>query len=132
MTIHEKIKNDLKKALIKKDRKTRDYLRLILGEIQHYYTENVIDDKIVIILEKLLKAQEDLKGSEKHDIKFIEIITSYIPNPASRDEIISWVRKNMDLMGLKSPIQAMKPVMREFAGRIEAETVKEILRNMEV
>ena len=56
----------------------------------------------------------------------IEIAQSYLPKQASEDEIIEWIKKNLDLTQFKNKMQAMGPIMKQFKG-CDGNFVKRIL-----
>ena len=131
MRLQDRIINDNKIAIMRRDMKTSEYLSLIISEFQRQPTKEVADDKAAKILKGLMKSQEELKSSGKADIKFIEIIHKYLPVPSTKEDIKKWIDENIDFSQYKNKMMAMKPIMQHFAGNADGNVVKEILQNIE-
>ena len=62
--------------------------------------------------------------------EYMNILETYLPKMASKDEIREWIQSNIDVSGFKSPNQAMGPIMKHFGKRADGSVVKEILQEM--
>ena len=129
MSLQEQLRNDFQKARLMKNIETSNYLSLIISEIQRQPTKEVADDKVVMILNYLLKKQEELKKFGKSDTKFIEIINNYLPDSISNEDIKSWIKDNIDFSQFKNKMQAIKLVKSHFGDIIDGNVVKEIIQN---
>jgi len=132
MTIQQQIKTDLMGAMKAKDEDRKSTLRVIMGEFARADAKELSDDEVIKVLKKLIKSEKETlaqKGSDE-DTVFIQIIETYLPQMASEDEIVAWVRNNIDLTQFKSKMQAMGPIMKHFGARADGNVVKNILQNI--
>lgn len=58
----------------------------------------------------------------------IEIAQSYLPKQVSEEDIILWIKENIDFSKYKNKMQAMGPIMKNFTG-CDGNFVKNILLN---
>ena len=61
---------------------------------------------------------------------YLELLNTYLPQMATEDEIVAWIKENVDFSSLKSPIQAMGNVMKHFGKLADGNDVKQILSKM--
>lgn len=125
------IKEDLKVAIKDKNLVLRDSLRLILGEVARLPTKSNTEDDIIKIISKLIKNEKEVnekKNKTFTDNLFIIILEGYLPKKATDEEIIGWIRTNIDFSDYKNKIQAMKPIMTYFGNRADGVTVSAILK----
>lgn len=54
----------------------------------------------------------------------IRMAESYMPEPATEDEILGWAATNIDFSKLKNKMQAMGPIMKHFGNRTNGNFVK--------
>jgi len=119
-------------AMKAKDEDRKSTLRVIMGEFARADAKELSDDEVIKVLKKLIKSEKETlaqKGSDE-DTVFIQIIETYLPQMASEDEIVAWVRNNIDLTQFKSKMQAMGPIMKHFGARADGNVVKNILQNI--
>jgi uncharacterized protein len=134
MSLQQKITQDMRDS-IGKDKSRLGILRFIVGEFTHipneelakYPNKELPDDKVVSIIRKCIATEKSLDDPNS---SVIEILESYLPQSAPDDEILAWIMKNIDFTQFKNRIQAMKPIMAEFAGRTDGNTVKKILEGI--
>jgi uncharacterized protein YqeY len=76
MKLKEQIKHDLTAAMKAKDEKKKSALRVVLGELSRLDKKELIEDDVVKILKKLIKAEKEViqKKSERADDKFVKIL----------------------------------------------------------
>ena len=146
LSLHAKIKLDLKTAMLKKEVEVKNALRQIMAEYpsltvpiilesgkkttRHKKSEEITDDDIIGIVRKLVKDEKtvlELKQEEASD--YLEILESYLPRMATREEITAWIEKNIDFTQLKNPMQAIGPTMKHFGKLADGQFVKEILQD---
>ena len=96
------IKDRIKEAMKQKLSAERDILRLIVGLAQQ--ADDYSDDSIIKIITKIVKSNnetiEAMKGSDKYEDSSAElveqsrIISSYLPQSFSEQEILSIIESN--------------------------------------
>ena len=69
-----------------------------------------------------------LEAKEESASDYLEILESYLPKMASKEDIRDWIKENIDLSEFKSPNQAMGPIMKHFGKLADGATVKAILQ----
>lgn len=132
MTLQEQIKKDLTLAMKAKDEEKKSALRVIMGEFGRGDKKEVSDEDAVKILKKLIKSEKEVieKKGGTRDSEFIKITEQYLPKTAGEEEIVSWIRENIDFSKFKSKMQAMGMIMKHFGSSADGNTVKEILQKL--
>lgn len=142
-----KLKNDLKISMKNKEDAVRDALRMIMSEYPKLTLpivlengkkttrpkkrEEITDDDILDIIRGLVKSEKTvLEATGGASSRYLEILTSYLPKMANREEIEAWIRENVDLATFKSPMQAMGPIMKHFGKLADGAMVKKILQEL--
>ncbi|OQY50681.1 MAG: hypothetical protein B6230_05935 [Desulfobacteraceae bacterium 4572_89] len=147
VSLHDKIRQDMKTAMIKKDQAVRDTMRLIIGAFPGLTisitlesgkkttrvkkTDEIIDNDILNIIRKFVKSEKtmlELKKETSSD--YLELLNSYLPKMATSQEIQQWIQENIDLSQFNSPMQAMGNVMKHFGKLADGNQVKDVLKNM--
>lgn len=147
MSLHDKIRQDMKSAMINKDNNVRDTMRLIIGELPSLTVnitlesgkkttrvktaDEITDDDMQNIIRKLVKSEKtvlELKKEETSD--YLELLNQYLPKMATPEEIKEWISENVDFSNLKNPMQAMGSVMKHFGKLADGRQVQEILKSM--
>lgn len=149
ISLHDKIRQDMKTSMINKDTAVRDTMRLIMGafpEITVPITlesgkkstrakkpEEITDEDIHNIIRKFVKSEKtvlELKKETSSD--YLELLESYLPKMATAEEIEAWIKSNVDFSNFKSPMQAMGTVMKHYGKLADGNQVKAILQAMNV
>jgi len=142
-----KLKDDMKTAMRGKDTVVRDAVRQIMSEYPKLTmpltlesgkkstrlksAEEITDDDIIGIIQGLVKSEKTVLELKKEaSSPYLEAIMAYLPQMASREEILAWVEKEIDLTQFKSPVQAMGPIMKHFGKQADGNLVKEILQGL--
>lgn len=107
-------------------------LRFLVGEFTHipneelgkYPNKELPDEKVVSIIRKCIASEQTLASPNK---THIEVLESYLPAEVDDAEILAWIQGNVDFSQFKNKMQAMKPIMTQFAGRADGNRVKKIL-----
>lgn len=110
-------------------------LRFLVGEFTHipneelgkYPNKELPDEKVVSIIKKCITSEQSLKVPNP---TYLEVLESYLPAQVTDAEILTWIQSNIDFSQLKNKMQAMKPVMAQFAGRADGNRVKKILETV--
>jgi uncharacterized protein YqeY len=145
--LYDKIRKDMKGAMIKKDILVRDTMRLIMGSFPSLTIsitlesgkkttrvktpEEITDEDLLNIIRKFVKSEKtvlDLKKEASSD--YLELLEIYLPKMATSGDIEDWIRGNVDLSSFNSPIQAMGTVMKHFGKLADGNQVKAVLKNM--
>jgi len=142
MTIKQNLQNDLKVAMRDSDRIRRDTIRMALTSLKLAEVEqgHELDESAVInIINKELKnhqeALENAKTAERLDLieenqNKIKILTSYMPEPYSEDEIIVMAKNVISELGAisKSDMgKVMKVLLPRLEGRARGDQVSHIV-----
>lgn len=92
-----------------------------------YLKEKDVEGKTPQEVKKLVNETIEACGEE---LKTPRIITAedYLPKLASKEEIIDWIKKNIDFSQYKNKMQAMGPIMKQFKGN-DGNSIKTILLN---
>ena len=144
ISLHDKIKQDLKKSMLAKDNNVRDTLRLIMGEYPKLTVamtlesgkkttrvkkpEEITDEELQNIIRSFIKSENVMLEVRKEQTSdYLELLKCYIPGMADSDEISQWIHENIDFSNFKTPVQAMGSVMKHFGKRADGNMVKDIL-----
>ena len=146
ISLHAKIKLDLKTAMLKKEVEVKIALRQIMAEYptltlpitlesgkkstRPKKAEEITDDDIVGIIQKLVKSENTVLEAKKQETSdYLKTLELYMPRMATREEIIAWIKENIDFTEFKSPMQAMGPIMKHFGKLADGKAVKQILQD---
>jgi hypothetical protein len=145
MAIADDIKNDMGQALKSGDKERLSVLRLLVSAISYAEKDKQkkLDDTDVIeVLSKEAKKhkesieafekgnRQDLVDKEKAEL---DIITKYMPQQMSRDEIIAIVQNVISETGVKTPAEkgkVMGKVIPLTKGRAEGKEVNDIVTEL--
>ena len=133
MSLQEQIRADLKESMKAKTEVRTSAIRIILGEFQRQPSKVLNDPEVVSIIRKLIKSETELlaaSNKKPEDSEYIAILDAYLPQQASEEEIKKWINDNVDFNTFNNKMQAMKPIMNNFAGRTDGNTVKNILESL--
>jgi uncharacterized protein YqeY len=125
MSIQENLHRDLVFAIKEKNEEKKSAIRVALAELQRKKEKEIPDADAVKTIKNLVDAQEEM--GVKKDISFINILSAYLPEPASEEEIENWIRTRIEFSDYKHPIQAMRIVLAAFEGRADGNQIKDIL-----
>jgi len=147
ISLYDKIRQDMKSAMIKKDTAVRDTMRLIMGAFPSLTVsitldsgkkttrvkkpEEITDDDLLNIIRKFVKSEKTVLELKKETTSdYLELLNLYLPNQATSEEIEQWIQDNVDFSKFNSPMQAMGKVMKHYGKLADGNQVKEILKNM--
>ncbi|MFA6184367.1 MAG: GatB/YqeY domain-containing protein [Parcubacteria group bacterium] len=144
--INEKIKADLKEAMKARDIEKRDVLRMIDSMIKNVEIEKgkretgLSDEEIIEVMTRAVKQRKDsanqyISGgrpelAEKEE-KEIGIISTYLPEQLSKEEIIKIVKEIIAQVGVTSGNdigKVMGQVMGKVKGKADGNLVREIVQ----
>jgi hypothetical protein len=149
LTISEQITQDITAAMKARDERRLSTLRMVKTalKMKEIDKRGALDDQeSMVVLNTLIKQRKDsieqfTKGGRQEladkEAAEIPIIESYLPKPASQEEITSVVRAAIAEMGsptMKDMGNVMKAAMAKFGaartrvdGKVVSETVKKLL-----
>jgi uncharacterized protein YqeY len=144
MTLLEKMRIDLKTAMLAKDTAARDAIRQVMSEFPKLTVpltlesgkksfrckkdEEITNDDILSLIQGLVKSEKVVLEIKKEATSpFLDVLSTYLPLMADRATIQAWVEANIDFTQFKSPMQAMGPIMKHFGKGADGALVKELL-----
>ncbi len=148
LSLLAKLKEDLKNAMLNKDPEARNTIRQIMAEFPKLTvpitlesgkkttrlkkSEEITNDDIVGVIQGLVKSEQTVLEIKKQDTsEYLKILQSYLPNMATREEIIAWINENIDSSQYKNKMQAMGPIMKHFGKLADGKQVNQVLREWE-
>ena len=147
ISLHDKIKRDLKNAMLQKRNDIRDAIRVLMGEYPKLTVpitlesgkktfrvkkpEEITDDDLLGIIQGLVKSEKSvLELQKKESSPYLQVMETYLPKMADREEVLTWMNENIDLSQYKSPMQAMGPIMKHFGKLADGNMVKGLLQEL--
>ena len=145
MSLLEKIREDLKKSMLNKDLEVKSTMRLIMAEFPKLTVpitlesgkkttrpktpEEITNDDIIGVIQGLAKSERIvLEAKSEETSEYLQILESYLPKMANREEIVAWVKENIDFSEYKNKMQAMGTIMKHFGKTADGKMVNEVLR----
>lgn len=149
ISLHDKIKRDLKNAMLQKQIDIRDAIRVIMGEYPKLTVpitlesgkksfrvkkpQEITDDDLLGIIQGLVKSEKSvLELQKKESSPYLRVLESYLPKMADRDEVLAWINEHIDFTEYKSPMQAMGPIMKHFGKLADGNMVKRLLQELSI
>jgi uncharacterized protein YqeY len=145
MSLKERLKQDLLKAMKAKDSFKRDVIRFLNSSIKQIEVDErreLSDDEIIKIIQKSVKqredaikqfeeaGREDLIEKEKNEL---EILSSYLPKQLSDEELESIVKEVIDEVGAKSMAdigKVMGVAIKKTQGKADGKRINEIVKKV--
>ena len=131
MSLQEKIKADLKEAMLNRDEARISTLRIILGEFARQAKKELTDQQVQGVIRQLVKSESEMlaiSGSESSD--YMRVLESYLPKQPTEAEIRDWITDNINIGDFANKMQAMKPIMTNFGGAADGNLVRKILESL--
>lgn len=129
----EKIKKDLTEAMKNGNDVQKMALRMIMGEIPRLNLKAgqvANDEQILSIIKKLIKSEKmtlSYSGQDEALSEYINILEGYLPQMMTQDEIIAWIKENIDMENFNPPVKAMGMIMKELKGKADGQLVRDLL-----
>jgi uncharacterized protein YqeY len=141
----EKVKQDLKTAMLTKNQEARNAMRLIMAEFPKLTVPltlesgkkstrlkkpaEITNDDISGIINGLVKSEQTVLEIKKETTsEYLEILQRYLPKLVSREEIETWIKENIDFSQYKNKMQAMGTIMKHFGKTADGKQVNQILQ----
>jgi uncharacterized protein YqeY len=145
ISLHDKLRADLKKAMLEKNEQVRDTLRLIMAEFPKLTVpltlesgkkstrlkkpEEITDDDVIGIIRGLAKSEQTvMEATGEKTSGYLDVLQTYLPKMVDQKEVISWIKDNIDFSQFKNRMQAMEPVMKHFGKLADGKLVNQILK----
>jgi uncharacterized protein YqeY len=143
MSLRERITEDMKSALKAKDTARLAAIRLLIAAIKQKEVDEriVLDDAGVVgVIEKMIKQRKDsiaqYEAAKRQDLadaeKFeIEVLSAYMPQPLSADEVDAIVAQAIEESGAKAMAEmgkVMALVKPRIAGRADMSEVSKLVK----
>lgn len=145
LSLPEKIKQDLKTAMLTKNQEARNTMRLIMAEFPKLTVPltlasgkkstrlkkpaEITNDDIIGIINGLVKSEQTVLEIKKEATsEYLEILKRYLPKRVSRAEIEAWIEQNIDFSQYKNKMQAMGTIMKHFGKTADGKLVNQILQ----
>jgi hypothetical protein len=147
LTLLEKVKQDLKTAMLSKNEEARNTMRQIMAEFPKLTVpltlesgkkssrlkkpEEISNDDIIGIINGLVKSEQTVLEIKKEATsEYLELLQLYLPKMVSREEILAWIKKNIDFSQYKNKMQAMGIIMKHFGKTADGKQVNQILQEI--
>ncbi|MEW5781953.1 MAG: GatB/YqeY domain-containing protein [Pseudomonadota bacterium] len=143
MSLRERITEDMKSAMKAKDTARLAAIRLLIAAIKQKEVDEriVLDDAGVVgVIEKMIKQRKDsiaqYEAAKRQDLadaeKFeIEVLSAYMPQPLSADEVDAIVAQAIEESGAKAMAEmgkVMALVKPRIAGRADMSEVSKLVK----
>lgn len=146
MSLEEKINNDIKAAMLAKEKEKLNALRAIKSALLLLKTEKagaeITPEAELGLLQKLVKQRKEsaelYKSQNRQDLyeeemAQYEVITQYLPAQMSADEIknvVSQLIADNNISGIKEMGKLMGLATKQLAGKADNKTVAEIVKSL--
>ncbi len=143
--LKEKLKSDLKAAMIAKDNFTRDTIRFLMSAIKQIEVDERVelaDDDINKIIQKSIKQREDAASQYKEagrddlyekEFKEAELLKKYLPKQLSEDDLKSIVQNCIDEVGatsMKDMGKVVKSVLAKVGSSSDGKSVSNLVKSL--
>jgi hypothetical protein len=145
MPLKEQLQGDLKDAMRQGDKTRRDTLRLVLASLHNAEIEardELDDDGVLAVLTKEAKQRresiEEFRKGDREDKAAdeeaeLEVISSYLPEALSREEIVAAAKEVIEESGASSMQdigKVMPALMQRLQGRADGREASEVVREL--
>lgn len=143
MSLKERLLNDLKQSMKEKDTLKKSCITMVRAAILQVEKDKKVqlnDDEIVDIIAKQVKqgkdALEDFKKADRQDLieqtqKEIDVLTKYLPQQLSEDEIEQIVSETISEVGatsMKDMGKVMGAIMPKVKGKADGSLVNKFVK----
>ena len=144
MSLTEQINNDIKRAMLAKEKEKLAALRAIKSALLLEGTKDgsgeVSDEKGIEIITKLVKQRKDsssiYKEQGREDLAIdedfqIEVLSAYLPEQMSEDEVRKVVKETIAQVGANGSQdmgKVMGPVMGKLKGKADGQMISSLVK----
>ncbi|GAB4381115.1 MAG: GatB/YqeY domain-containing protein [Salibacteraceae bacterium] len=143
MSLTDKINQDLKQAMLAKDKRRLEALRAIKSAVLLINTSGTGeagDDEVISAMQKLVKQRKDAaaiyRQQNRNDLAEVEefqasVVEEYLPKMMEPEEVRNEVINVIDSIGASGPQQmgeVMKAVMAKLKGKADGKLISQIVK----
>jgi uncharacterized protein YqeY len=146
LPLQDKLKEDLKLAMRSRHETLKNTIRQVMSEYfkltvpvvleggkkstRPKKPEEITNDDIIGIIQGLVKSEHIvLEAKKEATSEYLQILETYLPRQASREEIMAWIKANIDFGQYKNKMQAMGAIMKHFGKTADGKLVNQILKD---
>jgi len=146
LSLPDKLKEDLKLALRSRNDALKNTIRQIMAEFfkltvpvtleggkkssRPKRAEEITNDDVIGIIQGLIKSERIvLEAKKETSSEYLRFLEAYLPRQASREEIVAWIKANIDLGQYPNKMQAMGVIMKHFGKSADGKRVNQILKD---
>jgi uncharacterized protein YqeY len=145
MPLQDKLREDLKLALRSRNDVLKSAIRQIMSEFfkltvpvvleggkkstRPKKSEEITNDDIIGIIQGLIKSEHIvLEAKQENSSEYLQALETYLPRQVSQEEIVAWIKANIDFGQFKNKMQAMGAIMKHFGKTADGKLVNQILK----
>jgi len=146
LPLQDKLKEDLKLALRARHDALKNTIRQIMAEFfkltvpvvleggkkstRPKKPDEITSNDIIGIIQGLVKSEHILLEAKKEPTsEYLQILETYLPRQVSREEIVAWIKANIDFGQYQNKMQAMGTIMKHFGKTADGKLVNQILKD---
>jgi uncharacterized protein YqeY len=146
LSLPDKLKEDLKLALRSKNDALKNTIRQIMAEFfkltvpvtleggkkstRPKRAEEITNDDVIGIIQGLIKSERIvLEAKKEASSEYLRFLEAYLPRQSTREEIVAWIKANIDLGQYANKMQAMGVIMKHFGKSADGKLVNQILKD---
>lgn len=139
MSIQEQVKSDMIKSFKAGNKDVCSNLKYILGEFsrlkgtktgKEYVSDILSDEKAIKVIKSIMTEEFKLNGILNRETSdFLVLLSSYLPEKVDKEEIIVWIKNNVDFSTLKNKMQAVGIIKKHFGVTVDGKLVSDIIKN---
>lgn len=144
-TILERLQNDVKTALKAKEKERLSTLRMLMTEVKNEQIKvgkEVDEAGFIQLVKRAIKQRQDAatqyRDGDREELaakeeREAEILTGYLPEQASEDEIRTAIQALVEEQGLEGPKAIgviMKAMMAHFGAKADGRTINQLAREV--
>lgn len=144
-SLKDKLNNDLKQALKSGDTTKRNVIRLVLAAVNNAEIAKqakLTDSDILGVMQKEVRQRQEsitaFKLGNRPDLVAIEeaemaVLQTYLPQQASRDEILAAAKRIIEETGARSPAdkgKVMPKLIVEFKGKADGRDINAVVSEL--
>jgi len=147
MNLAERINNDLKQAMLKKDEAGLRAIRaikaaIIIAQTEKGGSKDLSEDTEIKLLQKLVKQRKDsldiYKQQNRADLAVkeqeeLDVIEKYLPAQMSDDDLKAELQKIITASGVQTPQEMGKVIgvaMKQLAGKADGKKISEFVKQL--
>lgn len=147
MSIFDKINEDIKKAMLAKEKEKLEALRAVkaaflLAKTEGGVSTELTPEKEIQIIQKLIKQRRDAADIYKTqnrmdlyepEVYQAEVMSEYLPKQLSEDElksVIAEIIKEQNATGIKDMGKVMAAANAKLAGKADGKTISGVVKTL--